>query len=125
MTVEKETKTCVICGKEFTPTSSMQKICGSTECKKERRRRYSRTHAYKYREVSKAYKKQAHVKVRLAEYDKKYQEEHKEQIRAYKRLYFQKKQFFKYLSKGKVLQNAYWYSLSDYERREVLDKISI
>ena len=44
-------------------------------------------------------------------------------VKQYKKMYFQKKQFFKYLEKGELLKNIYYYSLSEQEKQQALDKI--
>lgn len=114
---------CVICGAEFTPNSPSQKICGKKECYIERRRRYTRNHAEMYRQLNREYRKIPRVKEYRAAYDKEYQLKHKEQIKEYKKMWFQKQQFLKYLEKGKLLKNIYYYSLSQEERQQALDKI--
>ena len=43
-----EKRICVICGREYIPTGTKQKTC-SEECKKENRRRYSKTYQQKRR----------------------------------------------------------------------------
>ena len=114
---------CEVCGTEFTPNSPSQKLCGSESCLKVRRREYARNHAEMYRELNRKHRQKARVKKYRAEYDKQYQLEHKEQIKQYKKMYFQKKQFFKYLEKGELLKNIYYYSLSEQEKQQALDKI--
>lgn len=116
-------KICEMCGKSFIPKSPGQKICGSLECQKERRRQYMRKHADLYRELNRMYRQKEEVKQYRAEYDKEYQKKNKEQIRQYKKMYFQKKQFQKYLDKGELLKNIYWFSLSQEEKQQALDKI--
>lgn len=123
--MDKTKKICVICKKEFEPSSPNQKMCGSIECKRESRRQYMRKHADLYRELNKKYRQKEEIKHRRAEYDKEYQKKNKEQIRQYKKMYFQKKQFLKYLDKGELLKNIYWFSLSQEEKQQVLDKLKI
>lgn len=120
----KETKQCVVCGKEFSPNSPSQKICGNPDCLKERRREYTKNHAEMYRELNRKHRQQARVKEYRAAYDKQYQIDHKEQIQAYKKMWFQKQQFLKYLEKGELVKNIYYYSLSEQEKQKALDKIS-
>ena len=116
-----EVRKCEICGREFVPNSPSQKICGSEECLKERRRQYTQKHAEMHREATKRYRKNNEKYKKLAaEYDKKYQKEHKEQISEYKKIWFQKQQFFKYLKKGVLLKSTHWYSLSKKEKEEIL-----
>lgn len=117
-------KICVICGKEFTPNSPSQKICGDPECLKARRREYTQNHAEMYRELNRKHRQKPRVKKYRAAYDKQYQLDHKEQIREYKKIWFQKQQFLKYLEKGTLLKNIYYYSLSEQEKQQALDKIS-
>lgn len=114
---------CEICGKPFTPNSPSQKICGSESCIRERRRNYSREHAEMYRELNREYRKQEWVKKARAKYDKEYQQNHKEQIKEYKKMWYQKQRFLEHLSKGKLLKNIYYYSLSPAERQKALDNI--
>ena len=45
--VFKGIKTCNICGKEFTPYGSNQKICGSAECKRARKNLYAKEYKRK------------------------------------------------------------------------------
>ena len=119
-----ETRICVVCGTEFTPASPSQKMCGNPECTKARRREYTQKHAEMYRELNRKHRQQPRVKAYRAAYDKQYQLDHKEQIRQYKKMYFQKQQFLKYLEKGEILKNIYYYSLSEQEKQQALDKIS-
>jgi len=114
---------CEICGAEFIPNSPSQKLCGSESCLKERRRQYTREHADMYRELNKEYRQQPRVKKYRAAYDREYQKKHKEQIKEYKKMWFQKQQFLKYLEKGEVLKNIYYYSLSAEEKQQALDNL--
>ena len=114
---------CVICGAEFNPNSPSQKICGSEECQRERRRQYTRQHAEMYRQLNKEYRQIPRVKKYRAKYDREYQQKHKEQIREYKKMWFQKQRFLKSLEKGELLKNIYYYSLSPQERQQALDNL--
>lgn len=119
-----ETRICEICGVEFTPKSPSQKLCGNPECRKERRREYSRKNAEMYRELNRLYRRQEVNKLHRAEYDREYQKKHKAQIQQYKKMWYQKQRFFKHLDKGNILKNIYWFSLSKDEQQQMLDKIS-
>ena len=114
---------CEVCGTEFTPNSPSQKLCGSEACLKARRKEYAQKHADMYRELNRKHRQKARVKKYRAAYDKQYQLDHKEQIKNYKKMWWQKKQFFKYLEKGEILKNIYYYSLSEQEKQQALDKI--
>lgn len=116
---------CVMCGVEFEPKSPSQKICGSLECQKERRRQYMRKHADLYRELNRMYRQKEEVKQYRAEYDKEYQKTHKQQIRQYKKMWYQKQRFLKHLDKGELLKNIYWFSLSQEEKQQALDKLKV
>ena len=118
-----ETRICVICGQEFMPKSGSQIICGSPECLKARRKEYAHKHADMYRELNRKHRQKPKVKKYRAAYDKKYQIEHKEEIRLYKQMWFKKKQFFKYLDKGELLKNSYYYSLTSEEKQQALDRL--
>lgn len=124
MLYELEPRKCIICGKEFKPKSGNQKICGSEECLKARRKEYAHNHIELYRELNRRHRQKPHVKAYRALYDKEYQIEHKEQIKAYKKMYWQKKQFFKYLNEGELLKNAYYYSLSKEEQQQYNEKVN-
>ena len=119
-----ETRICVVCGKEFTPNSPSQIICGDPECLKARRREYTRNHAEMYRELNRKHRQQPRVKKYRAAYDKQYQLDHKEQIREYKKIWFQKQRFLKALEKGQLIKNIYYYTLTEQEKQQALDKIS-
>ena len=114
---------CEVCGTEFTPNSPSQKLCGSEPCLKARRKEYAQKHADMYRELNRKHRQKPRVKKYRAAYDKQYQLDHKEQIQNYKKMWWQKKQFFKYLEKGELLKNIYYYSLSEQEKQQLLDKI--
>ena len=114
---------CEVCGTEFTPNSTSQKLCGSESCLKTRRKEDAKKHADMYRELNRKHRQKARVKKYRAAYDKQYQLEHKEQIKNYKKMWWQKKNFFKHLEKGEILKNAYYYSLSKEEKQQALDKI--
>lgn len=118
-----DTRICEICGVEYTPKSPSQKLCGNPECTRARRREYSRKNAEMYRELNRRYRQLEKNKAHRAEYDKEYQQKHKEQIQAYKRLWWQKQMFYKHLEKGNLLKNIYWFSLSEQEKQTILDKI--
>ena len=114
---------CEVCGTEFTPNSPSQKLCGSESCLKARRREYARNHAEMYRELNRKHRQKPRVKKYRAAYDKQYQLEHKEQIKNYKKMWWLKKNFLKHLEKGELLKNIYYYSLSEQEKQQILDKI--
>lgn len=114
---------CEVCGTKFTPNSPSQKLCGSESCLKARRREYARNHAEMYRELNRKHRQKARVKKYRAAYDKQYQLDHKEQIKNYKKMWWLKKNFFKHLEKGELLKNIYYYSLSEQEKQQILDKI--
>ena len=114
---------CEVCGTKFIPNSPSQKLCGSESCLKARRKEYAKKHADMYRELNRKHRQKARVKKYRAAYDKQYQLDHKEQIKNYKKMWWQKKNFFKHLEKGEILKNAYYYSLSKEEKQQALDKI--
>ena len=116
-----QVRKCEICGREFIPNSPNQKMCGSEECHKERQKKYAHDNVEMHREATKRYRENnKEYKKLAAAYDKKYQIEHKEQISEYKKIWFQKQQFFKYLEKGVLLKTAYWFSLSLEEKEKIL-----
>lgn len=119
-----DVKHCIVCGTEFVPNSPSQKICGKKECLRARRKEYAQTHADMYKALQKKHRSKARVKKYRAEYDKQYQVEHKDQIKEYKKLWWQKKRFLNYLDKGVLLKNMYYYTLTDLEKQQALDKIN-
>lgn len=118
-----EVRHCIICGAEFIPKSPTQKLCGSEECRKARKRQYAKENADMYKALQKKHRNKARVKQYRAEYDKQYQVEHKDQIKEYKKLWWQKKRFLNYLDKGILLKNMYYFTLTEQEKQQALDKI--
>lgn len=120
-----EKRICEVCGVEFKPKSPSQRVCSKAECQKERRRQYMRKNADLYRELNRMYRQREEVKQYRAEYDKEYQKTHKEQIREYKRMWWKRKMFFKHYEQGEIIKNMYWFSLSQDEQKELLDRIKV
>ena len=116
-----QVRKCEICGREFIPNSPNQKMCGSEECHKERQKQYAHDNVEMHREATKRYRENnKEYKKLAAAYDKKYQIEHKEQISEYKKIWFQKQQFFKYLKKGVLLKGTHWFNLTIEEKEKIL-----
>ena len=114
---------CVICGKLYTPTSPSQILCGSMECKKARHKQYIKEHEEMYKELNKEYRQREENKIARAKYDKKYQKENKQRIKAYKRAYWLKKSFLNSYAKGKLIKNAYWFTLSKEEQERLIAEL--
>lgn len=112
---------CIICGTKFRPKTSTQLLCGCPECRRLRKAQLAKQNAERAKERQQKYRRKKSVKAKRAIYDKQYQQEHKEQIKAYKKMWFARKQFYKYLATNTILQdNAYWISLTKEEQTQVL-----
>lgn len=111
---------CAVCGKPFTPNSPSQLLCGSEECKRERHRQYLREHAEMYRELNREYRQKEENKTARAEYDKKYQKKNWQRLKAYKKAYWLKSHFLKSYAKGKLIKNAYFFTLSREEQDRLI-----
>lgn len=76
-----------------------------------------------YKELNKEYRQREENKIARAKYDKKYQKENKQRIKAYKRAYWLRKNFLNNYAKGKLIKNAYWFSLAKEEQERLIAEL--
>ena len=61
----------------------------------------------------------------VAIYDKKYQKENKQRIKAYKRAYWLRTHFLDCYKKGKLIKNAYWFNLAKEEQERLIAELTV
>ena len=76
-----------------------------------------------YKELNKEYRQREENKIARAKYDKKYQKDNKQRITAYKRAYWLRTHFLDCYKKGKLIKNAYWFTLSKEEQDRLIAEL--